>query len=119
MCSFSADIFRSCSCGCYVCLANVVGCESQRNGNVLQVHSDESKTDIKSGIGADFLNGNRVFKIFISGCCKASAGLRFRNNADNFIASLFRGLPFKDKCAVEVFTALGGKKNSLDRKSVV
>ena len=77
------------------------------------MHSDERKADVKPRVGFDLLNGNGIFEVLIRGGGKASSGLWLRNNADNFKASFFRSLSFKDKRTVKVFAALRGKKNAL------
>jgi hypothetical protein len=76
----------SCSCGSNHCIAEHFFLESYGHCNVLEVHTDQSLTDVKTCVSLDKLNGNGIFKIFVNRCGKAAARIGLWNNVYNFKA---------------------------------
>ena len=85
--------------------------QTHRNGNFLQVHSDQRATDIQTGISLDFLQGNRMTEAVIGGGGKGAARLGLGLHVHDLRTR--HGFVFHNQRTVQMLAALRGDINAL------
>ena len=93
-------------------LTNVVQTQTDRDGHVPQMHSNEGAANIHAGMSANVLHGHRVLKAVPGGGGKGAAGLGLGMDADRIIAILPGTGTLQNQRTVQMFAALGGKEDA-------